>query len=272
MIFIFQQSACASRSIGAAAPNDANVAASNKTLTKITTKRKISEPFTKKTPSHSNATTNNIIIPTKDCNLRSVAVENSCQSEKHFQHTSAPTTAEEKSCQRLSPPSATSTTTKVTSPSSTSILPTSSSTQTFKETLVSRSSTPLNSTIKTENELPGALVWPFEEIDKTALLEQQQRDEQAYESVSSDSSGPDYSSDEEDDETKTNTLSNANNLNERSLGKNFTAQTVSFSATHTSVDDKKLMPPPPKLPTQLKKNGGQGKNGGQSIDFKKLSN
>ena len=90
--------------------------------------------------------------------------------------------------------------------------------------------------------------------------------------MSSDSSGPDYSSDEEDDEKKTNTLSNANNLNERSLGKNFTAQTVSFSATHTSVDDKKLMPPPPKLPTQLKKNGGQGKNGGQSIDFKKLSN
>ena len=114
---------------------------------------------------------------------------------------------------------------------------------------------------------------PFEEIDNAALLEQHhQRDEQAYESVSSDSSGPDYSSDEEDDEKKTNTLSNANNLNERSLGKNFTAQTVSFSATHTSVDDKKLMPPPPKLPTQLKKNGGQGKNGGQSIDFKKLSN
>ena len=110
---------------------------------------------------------------------------------------------------------------------------------------------------------------PFEEIDKTTL-EQQQR-ERSYESVSSDSSGPDYSSDE-DDEKESNTPLNSHNLDERSLGKNFTAQTVSVSAIHNTVDDKKLMPPPPKLPTQLKKNGGQGKNGGQSIDFKKLSN
>ena len=109
---------------------------------------------------------------------------------------------------------------------------------------------------------------PFEEIDKTTLEQQRER---SYESVSSDSSGSDYSSDE-DDEKKSNTPLNSDNLNERSLGKNFTAQTVSVSATHNTVDDKKLMPPPPKLPTQLKKNGGQGKNGGQSIDFKKQSN
>ena len=258
-IYFFQQPAGSSRSI---------IGASNKTTsTKATTKRKISKPLTRKTPSHSKINTKNIVP--KDFNSP-VAAENPCQSEKSFQ-------SEEKSCQRLSLPASTN----VTSTSTTSsVLPTSSLDKKrvrffdqarSGDTLASRAgSTPPNA-IKIETQLPGALVSPFKEEGGGKTIVKRIIDELSYENVSSNSSDSSASSSSEDEE-EYNTPLNTQNSEERSLGKNFTAQTVSISKTahNNTDDDKKLMPPPPKLPTQLKKNGGhEKKDGGQSIDFKK---
>ena len=257
-IYFFQQPAGSSRSI---------IGASNKTTsTKPTTKRKISKPLTRKTPSHSKINNKNIVVP-KDS--PPVADENPCQSEKSLQ-------SEEKSCQSLSLPASTN----VTSTSTTSsVLSTSSldkkrvrffdQAARSEDTVASRTgSTPPN-VIKIETQLPGALVSPFKEEGGGKTIVKRIIDELSYENVSSNSSDSSASSSSEDEE-EYNTPLNTQNSKERSLGKNFTAQTVSISTTAHNTDDKNLMPPPPKLPTQLKKNGGhEKKDGGHSIDFKK---
>ena len=261
-IYFFQQPAGSSRSI---------IGDSNKTTsTKTTTKRKISKPLlTRKTPSHSKINNKNIVVP-KDS--PPVADENPCQSEKSLQ-------SEEKSCQSLSLPASTN----VTSTSTTSsVLPTSSldkkrvrffdQAARSEDTVASRTgSTPPN-VIKIETQLPGAALVspPKEEGGGKTTIDKRIIDEVSYENVSSsDSSASSSSEDEEEHDTPLNTQSSE----KRSLGKSFTAQTVSISKTshNNTDDDKKLMPPPPyKLPTQLKKNGGhEKKDGGQSIDFKK---
>ena len=142
-----------------------------------------------------------------------------------------------------------------------------------EDALASRTgSTPPNVIkIETQLQLPGAaLVSPFKEEGggKTTTIAKHIIDEASYENVSSSDSSASSSS---EDEEEHNTLLNTQNSEKRSLGKNFTAQTVSISKTsQNDTDDKKLMPPPPKLPTQLKKNGGhEKKDGDQSIDFKK---
>ena len=259
-IYFFQQPAGSSRSI---------IGDSNKTTsTKTTTKRKISKPLlTRKTPSHSKINNKNIVP--KDS--PPVADENPCQSEKSLQ-------SEEKSCQSLSLPASTN----VTSTSTTSSVSSTSSLDKKRvrffdqaarseDTLASRTgSTPPN-VIKIETQLPGAALVspPKEEGGGKTTIDKRIIDEVSYENVSSsDSSASSSSEDEEEHDTPLNTQ----NSEKRSLGKSFTAQTVSISKTaHNNTDDKKLMPPPPyKLPTQLKKNGGhEKKDGGQSIDFKK---
>ena len=144
-----------------------------------------------------------------------------------------------------------------------------------EDALASRTgSTPPPNVIKIETQLqlPGAaIVSPFKEEGggkTTATVAKHIIDEASYENVSSSDSSASSSS---EDEEEHNTPLNIQNSKKRSLGKNFTAQTLSISkTTHNNTDDKKLMPPPPKLPTQLKKNGGhEKKDGDQSIDFKK---
>ena len=143
-----------------------------------------------------------------------------------------------------------------------------------EDALASRTgSTPPNVIkIETQLQLPGAaLVSPFKEEGggkTTTTIAKHIIDEASYENVSSSDSSASSSS---EDEEEHNTPLNIQNSKKRSLGKNFTAQTVSISKTSQNyTDDKKLMPPPPKLPTQLKKNGGhEKKDGDQSIDFKK---
>ena len=141
-----------------------------------------------------------------------------------------------------------------------------------EDAVASRTGSAPPNVIKIETQLPGAdLVSPSkkEEGGGKTTIDKRIIDEASYENVSSsDSSGSSSSEDEEEHDTPLNTQSSE----KRSLGKSFTAQTVSISKTaHNNTDDKKLMPPPPyKLPTQLKKNGGhEKKDGGQSIDFKK---
>ena len=258
-IYFFQQPAGSSRSI---------IGDSNKTTsTKTTTKRKISKPLlTRKTPSHSKINNKNIVP--KDS---PVAAENPCQSEKSLQ-------SEEKSCQSLSLPASTN----VTSTSTTSsVLSTSSldkkrvrffdQAARSEDAVASRTGSAPPNVIKIETQLPGAdLVSPSkkEEGGGKTTIDKRIIDEASYENVSSSDSSASSSS---EDEEEHNTPLNTQNSEKRSLGKNFTAQTVSISKTsQNDTDDKKLMPPPPKLPTQLKKNGGhEKKDGGQSIDFKK---
>ena len=271
-IYFFQQPAGPSCSI---------IGASNKTTsTKATTKRKISKPLlTKKTPSHSKIIDNKNNVVPKD-SPAAVDDESPCQSsEKSLQP------EKKSSCQSLSLPASTNVVTSTSTTSS--VLSTSSfdkkrarfcdqTTARSEDALASRTgSTPPPNVIKIETQLqlPGAaIVSPFKEEGggkTTATVAKHIIDEASYENVSSSDSSASSSS--EDEEEHNTTPLNIQNSKKRSLGKNFTAQTVSISKTSQNyIDDKKLMPPPPKLPTQLKKNGGhEKKDGDQSIDFKK---